>query len=268
MPRLATILDELAATTFLSFNVEREYGKFISSQKSTQGRGTGLLRKATDHRSHRIEHRDPFKISPMKHRLRRSRYIDEHEVQILLNAVYKPRGRDRLPTARHQVHHDEAYDQLHHVLQQPLDGAESTAHRRLSIAWSQANGFRRAQFDLPFKIFDDLDFLLFDNQLRRRVHLSWFDLGRGHLLGQTIFDSSTPRISINLNQIELLDAIDGMDVPLTWGALVHEMLLAWAFVMINPGERRAGHGREFECAAAALTKKLGLRGLDVEDVVD
>ena len=166
------------------------------------------------------------------------------------------------------MRHEEAYDQLHHFLRQSLSGSQEAAHQRIAKTWYQARHAHYADRDLPFRIFNDLDTLLFNNHLHHRIHLSWLNLGRGRLLGQTIYDSSKPRISIVLNASELLDDPSGAAVPLLWGALIHEMLHAWAFIVIRPSERRAGHGRDFERAAAAMARRLGLRGLGVEDVID
>ncbi|KAK6395349.1 hypothetical protein LTR65_000819 [Meristemomyces frigidus] len=185
--------------------------------------------------------------------------VEFEQLSILQDRRYLPSGRHDYPRPNELVSSNEAYQSLRDFLSNSATDSEDRAHDRLENAWNM----NHATPDLFIKIFNDLNELLFDNQLYNRVFLTWEDLP-DELLGRTGSRSDctccpADRIQIQLDRAMFYEESKSK----IWGTLVHEMLHAYMFVVTD---HESAHGRDFERACRALGAALGFRGLRGDDI--
>ena len=175
---------------------------------------------------------------------------------------------------RHYIDRIEATRLLQQVHDGPLSDAQKAAVKRL-------NDLQEAQRwgpDTIFKIFNDLDLLLFRGKLKGNVYLRWD--GHSEIMngpdcgcqGMTIYcRSDDSRCEIRMSStLSMLATVGLRDVLST---LVHEMVHAYLQVVTN-GDRgvsdafTSGHGNCFNRCAEAVMKRLGPGFKDIIGVED
>ncbi|KAK5107952.1 hypothetical protein LTR62_000497 [Meristemomyces frigidus] len=198
--------------------------------------------------------------------------IDPTELRILQDPNFGPAHSNWRPHPA-PIHPREA---LAKFFESPeADQKSREAEERLQRALSQPD----ARFDLLIKIFNDLDTVIFQNQLRRRVLLQWsqHDLvpsdprNRGNPDGFVLAQTHEPgwagqaRIAIIMNLQAPWQELRRQRMV---GSLVHEMVHAWYKVhcvpftdtVTEPHRRMGiGHGYYFWMIGRWIERKFGLR---------
>ena len=168
-----------------------------------------------------------------------------------------------------RIHHRHYIDRIEatRLLQKAHDGPLSDAQKAAVKRLNDLQEAQRWEPDTIFKIFNDLDLLLFRGKLKGNVYLRW----DGHskimngpncrCLGMTTYspyDDSRCEIRLSLT-LSTLATVGLRDVLST---LVHEMVHAYLGVVANGDEgvsdmHTAGHGNSFNRCARAVLKRLG-----------
>jgi len=124
------------------------------------------------------------------------------------------------------------------------------------------------------KAFNDMDTVLFRGVLRRRVNIQWEVRLESGCVGQAWYPRMenglpTKQVHIRLSLIGLF----GRRSEHLWDTLMHEMLHAYLYISTG-GEtdeyytcgKHLDYGPLFFSDAQALTERLHLKGLEVEDI--
>ncbi|KAI7052050.1 hypothetical protein KC327_g686 [Hortaea werneckii] len=202
--------------------------------------------------------------------------IPESELQILQDSSIGPQH----PAYRHLPPFLSMHDAYRRLISKH-QGEESSpdwqaALRRYIEAMSAPYG----SLDLPIKMFNDLDTLIFHGDLKHRVNMRWETCRRvglcrpyQTLLGITMAPTNwtIPRIRVGIN----ID-VDWRKVPRTQliGTVVHEMLHAYFYVhcgvaghrdLVLGGRMDEGHGVYFYAAGRQLERRWRLTLFDPLD---
>lgn len=179
-------------------------------------------------------------------RVQHSHYIDRHEATSLLQQAHKG----------------------------PLSDAQKAAVKRLN----DLQAAHRWGPDIIFKIFNDLDLLLFRGKLKGNVYLRWdkqSDEMNGpdsRCLGVTSYAiGGDCRCKLELSLTNATLATVGLRDVLS--TLVHEMVHAYLLVETDADrgysdEMTQGHGHSFNKCAKAVLKRLGAGFKDFIDCPD
>lgn len=181
-----------------------------------------------------------------------------------------------------------AYNTAHHhyvnrfeatsLLQQANDGPLSDAQKAAVQRLNDMQTAPRWGLDTIFKIFNDLDLLLFRRKLKGNVYLRWDNEDEdmngpdSSCLGiTTYFGPHGPRCRIELSMYHSTLATVGLRDVLS--TLVHEMVHAYLVVVTNQDagdsdRRTAMHGNSFNKCGKAVLKRLGAGFKDILDCPD
>ena len=159
----------------------------------------------------------------------------------------------------HYIDRIEATRLLQEAHDGPLSDAQKAAVKRL-------NDLREAKRwgpDIIFKIFNDLDLLLFRGKLRGNVYLRWDNTSgpESKTLGSTLYSKITNnRCRITMGFANATKATVGLRDVLS--TLIHEMVHAYLMILTRDDEGPSdkatdGHGNSFIKCSKAVMKRLG-----------